>query len=86
MAVEAPLSLHDIRYDEGRMTYAAHRHREPESRLADYLAEARRLVTASPQPLAAAVEGSASLAVGPDFESLRWFWLPHEVAARVASA
>ncbi len=39
-----------------------------------------------PPPLAAAVEGSASLAVGPDFESLRWFWLPHEVAAQVASA
>ena len=83
--VEAPLSLDDVRYEEGRMTYSAHRHREPESRLADYLAEARRLVTTPPPPSTVAVEGSASLEVGPDFESLRWFWLPHEVAAQVAS-
>ncbi len=38
--VEAPLSLHDVRYLEGAMRYASHRHQEPESRLADYLAEA----------------------------------------------
>ena len=69
------------------MTYAAHRHREPESRLADYLAEARALSwprrrRRSPPRSRA----PPSLAVGPDFEALRWFWLPHEVAARVASA
>jgi hypothetical protein len=38
------------------------------------------LVATPPSPIAAAVDGSASLAVGPDFEALRWFWLPHEVA------
>jgi selenocysteine lyase/cysteine desulfurase len=84
--VEAPLSLNDIRYQDGRMTYASHRHREPESRLRDHLAAARNLLAEPPEPLAAAVEGSATLAVGPDFEALRWFWLPHEVAARAASA
>ena len=41
-AVEPPLSLGAIRYDDGVMRYAAHRHREPEARLPDYLAEARR--------------------------------------------
>jgi hypothetical protein len=81
---EPPLSLDDVRYAGGRMSYQAHRHREPESRLPDYLAEARELFASPPAPLPAAVEGSASLAVGPDFESLRWFWLPHEVAATVA--
>jgi len=83
--VEPPLSLDDVRYTDGRMSYTAHRHREPESRLVDYLAEARALLDAPPAAASAAVEGSASLAVGPDFESLRWFWLPHEMAAEVAS-
>jgi len=82
--VEPPLSLDDVRYDRGRMSYQAHRHREPESRLPDYLAEARALFASPPAPLPAAVEGSAALEVGPDFDSLRWFWLPHEVAAAVA--
>src|SRR6266542_1477575 len=81
---EPPLSLDDVRYDRGRMSYQAHRHREPESRLPDYLAEARALFASPPAPLPAAVEGSAALEVGPDFDSLRWFWLPHEVAAAVA--
>ena len=67
------------------MSYQAHRHRESESRLPDYLAEAHALFASPPAPLAAAVEGSAALEVGPDFESLRWFWLPHEVAAAVAA-
>ena len=48
--VEPPLSLGAIRYDEGVMRYAAHRHREPESRLADYL-EAARALLADPPPV-----------------------------------
>jgi selenocysteine lyase/cysteine desulfurase len=75
--VEPPLSLGAIRYDEGTMRYAAHRHREPETRLADYLVEARRLLAAS-SPAAAGVDGT--IPVGTDFEELRWFWLPSEVA------
>jgi selenocysteine lyase/cysteine desulfurase len=73
---EPPLSLDDIRYESGHMVYEAHRHREPEERLADYLDEARRLLDAPPSsPLP-----SEGLAVGPDFESLRWFLLPGDVA------
>jgi hypothetical protein len=79
-AVEPPLSLGDVHYEGGRMTYTAHRHREPESRLPAYLAEARDLFSSPPAPIPAAIEGSAALAVGPDFEALRWFWLPHEIA------
>jgi selenocysteine lyase/cysteine desulfurase len=48
-APEPPLSLLDIRYEGGAMRYAAHRHREPETRLADYLVEARALM-ADPPP------------------------------------
>ncbi len=74
---EPPLSLRDVRYDDGRMTYRAHRHREPESRLAAYLAEARAILADPPAPSRAPVP----LDEGPDFEALRWFTLPQEVAA-----
>ncbi|HEY5627891.1 MAG TPA: aminotransferase class V-fold PLP-dependent enzyme, partial [Candidatus Limnocylindrales bacterium] len=41
---EPPASLRDISYADGRMAYPHHRHHEPETRLAGYLAEARELV------------------------------------------
>jgi selenocysteine lyase/cysteine desulfurase len=72
---EPPLSLDDIRYVDGRMTYRAHRHREPEERLPDYLEAARHLL-AEPPP---APQPAPPLAVGRDFEALRWFLLPDEV-------
>ena len=82
--LEPPLSLHDVRYEDGRMTYQAHRHREPESHLADYLAQGRRILAAAsaPGPLdGQAADGSA---MDPDAESLRWFPLPDEVLARLS--
>ncbi len=39
--VEPPLSLLDVRYPDGRMTYPEHRRHAPESRLAEHIAEAR---------------------------------------------
>ena len=79
--VEPPLSLGDVRYVDGAMQYAAHRHREPESRLAEYMAEARELLLHPP----ATPEGvHGPLAVGADFEHLRWFWLPTEAADELA--
>ncbi len=65
------------------MRYEAHRHREPETRLADYLAEARALL-AAPPPTPAAAAGP--LDVDADFEHLRWFWLPSEAAEELAVA
>jgi len=79
--VEPPLSLLDVRYEDGVMRYAAHRHREPESRLGAYLAEARALL-AAPPPTPAAAAGP--LDVDADFEHLRWFWLPSEAAQELA--
>ena len=76
-APEPPLSLRDVRYDDGRMSYAAHRHREPEARLADSLEEARSIL-ADPPPAPEGIGGA--LEVGVDFENLRWFWLPVEAA------
>ena len=80
---EAPLSLHDIGYDAAGLHYPAHRHREPESRLAGYLEEAAR-VFADPTAALGPAPPSEPLAVGTDFESLRWFWLPDEIASGAA--
>jgi selenocysteine lyase/cysteine desulfurase len=78
---EPPLSLGDISYDDGRMAYTAHRHRLPESSLADHLAEGRRILTAATPP----PRPQQRFDVGPDFEDLRWFWLPDEIGVSVRS-
>ena len=76
-APEPPLSLRDLDYEKTGMPRSAHRHRAPETALPGYLAEARRLFAISPAP----GPRLDSLELGPDFEHLRWFWLPEEVAA-----
>jgi hypothetical protein len=60
------------------MTWPSHRRTAPESALAGYLMEARRLV-ADPAPPKNAPE---MLVVDADFETLRWFPLPAEAAGR----
>ena len=73
---EPPHSLADIQYDDGRMTYPSHHRTEPESALAGYLAEARRILADPPAPTAT----PEHLVVDDDFETLRWFPLPDEIA------
>ena len=75
---EPPLSLHDVAFDGGTMTWPAHRRTEPESRLADYLAEARALLADPPPPIGP----PAAIVVDDDFEALRWFPLPDEIVGR----
>jgi selenocysteine lyase/cysteine desulfurase len=80
---DPPMSLHDISYGSEGMVASTHRRRrEPESSLAGYLADARRRFaeTASDTAATEAVASTRS----PDFEALRWFWLPEEVGATVA--
>ncbi len=80
---EPPASLRAVSYADGRMRWPPHHHREPESRLADYLDEAHQIVRRPPH---AVDRGSIDPAeVGPDFETLRWFWLPEEIAAELAA-
>ena len=71
---EPPIGLADLHYSGGAISYPAHRHREPESALGGYLAEARRILAAEPSRAAEHNDLSA------DFEQLRWFWLPEEIA------
>jgi selenocysteine lyase/cysteine desulfurase len=77
---DPPMSLHDIRYGPaGIVASTKGRRRAPESSLAEYLADARRLVAdleTEPEP----VEAVAATR-NADFEALRWFWLPEEVGA-----
>jgi hypothetical protein len=74
---EPPMSLHDIDYADGTMRWPSHRRTEPETALAGYLDEARRMMGA---PLGAHATAVA-IEVDADFETLRWFPLPDEVAA-----
>ena len=69
--------LDDMRYADGQMRYAAHRHHEPNSSLADYLAEARTLLAGPPRTDLPIDRPD----LDPEFELLRWFPLPSEVVA-----
>ena len=75
----SPMSLRDISYAGGRMNWPQHRHAEPESALAGYLEHASRLLAKLPAAAPASVP--EPLAADADFEHLRWFPLPHEIAA-----
>jgi selenocysteine lyase/cysteine desulfurase len=76
-----PMSLRDVHYAQGAMHHPVHDRHEPVERLADYLEEARSLLASPPPPPAGA---SLDGAVGVDFDTLRWFWLPEEAAAELA--
>ena len=84
-APEPPLSLHDIRYEAGGLQYPAHRHREPEARLEAYLADAERIL-GDPAAALGPPPSPETLEVDTDFEALRWFWLPEEIAVGLSPA
>ncbi len=72
-----PMSLFDVTYQAGRLEFRSRHATEPESALAGYLEEARRIFgETSQEPLAPIVDPE----LPPDFEALRWFPLPGEVA------
>jgi selenocysteine lyase/cysteine desulfurase len=70
------LSLDDLTYTPTGLEFEDRRRTEPPERLAGYLVEAEKIFDSAagddPEP------GPTN--VGPDFESLRWFHLPHEMA------
>jgi selenocysteine lyase/cysteine desulfurase len=75
--VEPPLRLHQLSYDSsGTLRYPEHHDRAPESALAGYLEEARRVV--SRLGGRALLDGHLEGRVSADFEHLRWFELPAE--------
>ncbi len=83
---DVAMHLADITYRSGRMEFRSRHATEPESALAGYLDDARRIVAdaAAGRRVIAAPPGAADVALGPDFEQLRWFPLPDEIAAELA--
>jgi selenocysteine lyase/cysteine desulfurase len=83
-APEAPLSLEDVEFGPSGLVHPGHRASEPESRLAEYLDEARRIFAeATPgEPCA----GGAPEGLTEDFEQLRWFPLPGEIRSPLTPA
>ena len=69
-----PMSLDDIRYRGGRMSYPSRRMTAPEWVLPDYLEEAREIFAAAERE---EPEGEV-LNLTAGFERLRWFPLPVE--------
>jgi selenocysteine lyase/cysteine desulfurase len=74
-AADPPLSLDDVRFEDGAIRWPSHRRTEPETRLAGYLEEARAIVASEPRRDAA----PPHLVLDDDFETLRWFPLPDEI-------
>ncbi|HEX9888702.1 MAG TPA: aminotransferase class V-fold PLP-dependent enzyme [Nitriliruptorales bacterium] len=82
--VEPPLTLDDVRFTADGIAYPSHERRtERESRLADYLRLAEKLVAAAAAG-AAVLDPADRPDVNADFEHLRWFVLPGEAAAALA--
>ena len=76
---EPAMSLNRVTYASGRMEYRSRHATETESALAGYLEEAREIVDAAVAGYSR--EQVEALSLEPGFEHLRWFSLPHEVAA-----
>ncbi len=72
------MRLSDIAYDGGKLSYRSRHATEPEWVLTTYLEDARRILDQALRD--AALERSADPVVSEDFEHLRWFALPGEIA------
>lgn len=75
---ESTLRLHDLGYQSGKLEYRSRHATEPEHVLATYLDEARKIAHEIERDAPSLIAPPVSLS--EDFESLRWFPLPHEVA------
>ncbi len=75
-----PMSLRDITYEAGWLDFRSRHATEPESALAGYLADARQIFDRAGQE---PVVPAAGPVLPPEFEALRWFPLPGEVAEDV---
>ena len=82
----AALSLGNVSYQGGRMTYRARHVTEPEWALAGYLEDARRVLDEAVcdfQSGAYVPPTAAAAPLSADLERLRWFPLPAEVLAEL---
>jgi hypothetical protein len=77
------MCLHDLRYRSGKLEFRSSHAHEPEWVLESYLEDARRILDKATEGVKAAGGGDAPAPLSADFESLRWFPLPHEVASEL---
>ncbi len=77
----APMSLHDIRYEDGALRFRSHHERVGEDVFKAYLSAAARLLDGAGSEVRAMEPVPATLE--PDFESMRWFPLAHDVIERL---
>lgn len=75
------LRLTDVGYQAGKMEYRSRRWTEPEHALSGYLEQARQIVD---RAVAEPTLGLEETGLSSDFEHLRWFPLPSEIAAELA--
>jgi hypothetical protein len=73
-----PRSLHDLTYRSGRLEYRTRHATEPEWALMSYLEDARAIL-AEPRDHGTLTDPPLS----DDFNVLRWFPLPSEIAAEL---
>jgi len=83
---ESAMRLTDLRYRDGKLQYRSRHATEPEWVLGSYLEDAARIVReAETEARRAPLEAPelAELELGEDFEALRWFPTPTEIAAEL---
>ncbi|MEX2551042.1 MAG: aminotransferase class V-fold PLP-dependent enzyme [Nitriliruptoraceae bacterium] len=73
--VPPPMSLDDVRYTDGAVTWPSRRLQLPDTALDDVLADAAEILRRGAPPLA-----EEPLRLPPEIEALRWFPLPGERA------
>jgi selenocysteine lyase/cysteine desulfurase len=77
----APMSLHDIRYEDGALRFDSRHTRAGEEALESYFEEAERVRARAEAEVPEMDIAAAPLA--EDFERMRWFPLAHEVVERL---
>jgi selenocysteine lyase/cysteine desulfurase len=83
----AAMRLSDVTYHAGKMEYRSRHATEPESALAGYLEEARRILDEAVAGYRAGGEpADDDPDLTDDFEHLRWFPLPGEILAELRGA
>jgi selenocysteine lyase/cysteine desulfurase len=80
------MSLDDVRYASGKLEYRSRHATEPEWVLPSYVEEARKIVAASTAEARQVADApSEADGVSKDFEELRWFPFPTEIARELSA-